>query len=204
LKDDIRDTFVSSLIINLHEMHFKKENIPFSFAKKQGFPKMRDHGLLDFETIGNGISMQVKIDYFPSDPSKTLKVRNVCVAVDKKIKIKVSHSRHDGLYRSLGALKSAFVKRHLVQILKDNVYKLVTALNDFLTAQKIHQAKIQYATDMDALLVHSGLIKPDAMKTGEKKGVDQPARGLPRKGGTGTSDVSEPWMIHAPWESLVL
>ena len=81
IRDDIVEEYKQSYTLVLHEMHFDVQNIPFCFMKKQGF-KLKDYGVAHIKTGDAGLSIQLKIDYYPDDPNKTIGLQNVRASLD--------------------------------------------------------------------------------------------------------------------------
>lgn len=177
-------------------------DIPFSYKRKMGFPRLTDYGVLDIKTLGQGISTQIKMDYFPNDPNKTFVARDVSTFVDN-VRFRIHGSQHDRLYRFFRSTMSNVIRGRIAESVEKTVKDWVQRIDAFVTPRKVQYGapKPSGLSQFESLLGAAGVVSKEAgMQGAAQQGVPSPTdKTKARQEREYKSKLKS--RIQTPWES---
>ena len=138
IRDTITDQKYSSISIVLHELHLDISSVPFSYQVNSGITRLRDRGSLDFQTLKTGISLNLKLAYYPDDSLKTFQVEKADVFMDK-IKFQIQNANHRVLYFLFRPAIKNLIRSHSTQSLKMKIREVVSKVDMIVTRRKVQQ-----------------------------------------------------------------
>lgn len=134
IRDTIKDQKYSSLSIVLHELHLGISSVPFSY--KMNYPKLQDHGTLDLQTLKSGVSLNLKLHYYPEDEKKTIEIERSDIYMDK-IHLKIQGVRHRILYFVASPAIKNWIRSQFTSSLQLKILEIVSKMDKIVTARKI-------------------------------------------------------------------
>ncbi|KAI9259878.1 hypothetical protein BY458DRAFT_478682 [Sporodiniella umbellata] len=130
-KSDLSKPSSQSIMIRLSEIQADIDDVVFSYHKKTGFPKIQDRGVASMSVGNKGITLVLRL-HNSTDPAKTFKVDYCKCSVDK-LKIKVSESRHNILYKTVAPLLMGTIRKQMAKSIENMVIEKLNALDARIT-----------------------------------------------------------------------
>ncbi|KAI8877969.1 hypothetical protein K501DRAFT_337071 [Backusella circina FSU 941] len=125
-----------TLYIRMSEIQATIDDVNFSYKKKTGFPKISDRGTASVHVDGKGITVTLRIQS-ASDSDHTFKVSNLKCNVDN-IKIRVSESNHDILYKAIRPIVTGIIRKQVARAIENKVRLALESLDRRITTSIIN------------------------------------------------------------------
>jgi hypothetical protein len=125
-----------SLYIRMSEIQAVMDDVNFSYKKKTGFPKLSDRGTASVHVDGKGITVTLRIQS-SSDSNHTFKVSNLKCNVEN-IKINVSESNHDILYKAIRPIVTGIIRKQIAKAIETKVRLALESLDRRITTSIIN------------------------------------------------------------------
>jgi hypothetical protein len=106
-------------------------DVRFSFRRKTGWPKLKDHGIADVVLAGKGMSIDVELESVEKRRDTLIRVNSVHTQIDT-LTFSIRDSKHDLLYKFVKSIATGIIKKAIMAAVDNAIRTAVGHLDDQL------------------------------------------------------------------------
>lgn len=135
----------NKVLVSISGVQMDLKDVSYYVNKKQGFPSLRDTGIMDIYMGGTGFSFTIAMETADkSDRQHFFKINTVKVDI-KSLKVKLKQSKHKGLFKLFRPLLLAIIRPAVGKVLEKLIKERVNDLDSkayaiYLEAERAGQA----------------------------------------------------------------
>lgn len=125
------DTHHHKFRLGLSQIQADIRDVRFSFRRKTGWPKIKDHGLADVILAGKGMSIDVELESVEKRRDSVVRVNHVHTSIDT-LQFSIRDSKHDLLYKFVKSVATGTIKKAIQAAVDNAIRTAVGHLDDQL------------------------------------------------------------------------
>lgn len=125
------DTHHHKFRFGMSQIQADIRDVRFSFRRKTGWPKLKDHGLADVILAGKGMSIDVELESVENRRDSVVRVNHVHTSIDT-LTFSIRDSKHDLLYKFVKSVATGTIKKAIQAAVDNAIRTAVGHLDDQL------------------------------------------------------------------------
>jgi hypothetical protein len=125
------DTHHHKFRLSMSQIQADIRDVRFSFRRKTGWPKLKDHGIADVVLAGKGMSIDVELESVERKRDSLIRVNSVHTTIDT-LTFSIRDSKHDLLYKFVKSIATGIIKKAIQAAVDNAIRTAVGHLDDQL------------------------------------------------------------------------
>ena len=125
------DTHHHKFRLSMSQIQADIRDVRFSFRRKTGWPKLKDHGIADVVLAGKGMSIDVELESVEKKRDSLIRVNSVHTTIDT-LTFAIRDSKHDLLYKFVKSFATGTIKKAIQAAVDNAIRTAVGHLDDQL------------------------------------------------------------------------